>query len=168
MSISDLFKKTEAVLEIANKVEPCIKAFQSKNLNSKEAVDLSVTVSKKIVVDYGLNGKAIDYLKDFTTNSIKTFSKISSDVKNHDYLKAFIDFASNSKSLIADSEQIIVAIKEDVATVQEGKSKAIKEFKTDTVEAGEIYLKILSMLFAVQLKAQNMPKMNYKSLILNS
>ena len=136
MSISSLLKKADDMFKIAGEMEPCIKAFENTKFNSKKAVDLSTTISQKVVQDYGLNGVSIKYIENFAADSIKVFSKISSDVKSHDYLKAFIDFTSNSKKLIEESEEIIAEIKADVKTIKSGDNKAIKEFNSDPAEAG--------------------------------
>ena len=117
MSISSLLTKVDAMFKIAGEIEPCIKAFKNTKFNSKKAVDLSTTISQKVVQDYGLNGASIKYIENFAADSIKVFTKISSDIKPHDfdgYLKAVIDFTSNSKKLIEESKYIIAEIKADV------------------------------------------------------
>ena len=145
MSISSLLKKADAVLKIAGEIEPCIKAFENTKFNSKKAVDLSATISQKVVKDYGLNNASIKYIENFATDSIKVFSKISSDFKTHGLLKAVIDFASNSQKLIEESEEIIAEIKADVKTIESGQNKAIKEFNSKPVEASiELFESIIN------------------------
>ncbi len=158
MSISEFFKKAEDMVKIASSIGPCIKAFKGKSFNSKEAVDLSVSIADKILKDYGLNGQSIKYLENFAADSIKVFSKISSDIKDHDYLKVLTDFKDSSEKLIEESKQSIVAIKADVKTVKSGENKAIKEFNSDTAEAGVELLENIINATCSTVEASDTPK----------
>ena len=136
--MTNFIKQTEAIFKIANELKPCSKAFKALNLeqNPKKAVDLSVKIAEKISKDYGLGGKAINYLEHFTTKAIQTFKSVYSDLQDHEYVKGFIDFTTQSKDLVTTSVQLVTEIKGDVKAVQSGQNPAIKQFKTDTTEAG--------------------------------
>ena len=145
--MKDFFKKADAVFTIAKEVPACVKAFKSKDYqnNPTKIIDLSVAISKKLEADYGLKGNALEYLKSFVTDSIKTFDLISVDIENHEYLKTLSVFTSNSKILLADKASLVSAIMEDVNDAQNSSNTAIKLFKTDKVEAGiDLFENIIS------------------------
>lgn len=136
--MKDFFKDARATYNIAKEVPACVKAFKAKDYqnNPTKIVDLSVAISKKLEADYGLKGNALEYLKSFVKDAIQTFDLVSVDMKNHEYLKTLSVFASNSKILLADQASLVSAIMEDVNDAQNSSNTAIKQFKTDKVEAG--------------------------------
>ena len=80
--MKDFFKKADAVFTIAKQVPACVVAFKAQDYqnNPTKIIDLSVSISKKLEADYGLKGNALEYLKSFVTDSIKTFDLISADI----------------------------------------------------------------------------------------
>ena len=164
--MKDLFKKFEAAFTIAEEIKPCVAAFKTKNYkkNPTEAINLSVAISKKLETEYGLKGNAIEYIKSLVQDAIKTFDSVSADIKNHEYFKAVSDFADSGKKLITEQESLVSAIIQDVDDAKS--STAIKQFKTDKVDAGiDLFENIISFqLFVLKLRLQQTHhlKTNYK------
>ena len=136
--MKDFFKDAKAAYTIAKEVPACVTAFKAKDYqnNPTKIVDLSVALSKKLEADYGLKGNALKYLEDFVKDAIKTFDLVSVDIKNHEYLKTLSVFATSSHVLLKDQASLVSAIMEDVNDAQSSSNTAIKQFKTDKVEAG--------------------------------
>ena len=136
--MKDFFKDAKAAYTIAKEVPACVKAFKAKDYknNPTKIVDLSVAISKKLEADYGLKGNTLKYLEDFVKDAIKTFDLVSVDIKNHEYLKTLSVFASGYKVLLAAQASLVSAIMQDVSDAQSSSNTAVKQFKTDKVEAG--------------------------------
>lgn len=160
--MKDFFKKADAVFTIAKQVPACVVAFKAQDYqnNPTKIIDLSVSISKKLEADYGLKGNALEYLKSFVTDSIKTFDLISADIKDHEYIKTLSVFANSTKTLLADKASLVSAIMEDVNDAQSSSNAAIKEFKTDKVEAGiNLFENIISAVYTeVESPSTDTPK----------
>ena len=74
-----------------------------------------------------------EYLKSFVKDAIQNFNAVSLDVKKNEYTKALEDLVGNAKKLMNEQATLISAIMEDVNDAQS--STAVKQFKTDKVEA---------------------------------
>ncbi|MBY0581248.1 MAG: hypothetical protein K2P53_06175 [Rickettsiales bacterium] len=145
--MTNFFKEAEAFFTIAKEIKPCITAFKTQNYESNptKIIDLAVIISKKLEADYGLKGNALEYLKSFVKDSIQSFNIVSVDVKGNEYTKTLGDLVGNAKKLINEQATLISAIMEDVNDAKS--STAVKQFKTDKVEAGiDLFENIISAI----------------------
>ncbi len=134
--MTNFFKEAEAFFTIVKEIKPCVAAFKAQDYknNPTKAVDLTMLISKKLEVDYGLKGNALEYLKSFVKDTIQTFNAVSADLKGTEYIKAVLDLTSNGKTLASEQVSLISAIMQDVNDAKS--STAVKQFQTDKVEAG--------------------------------
>ena len=136
--MKDFFKDAKKAYAIAKEVPTCVKAFKVKNYqnNPTKFVDLSVAISKELEADYGLKGNTLKYLEDFVTDAIRTFDLVSVDIANHAYLKTLIIVCMNLEVMLAARASLVSAIMQGVSDAQSSSNTTVKQFKTDTFQAG--------------------------------